>query len=356
MWPQFNPSVYRPRLPDDRRRFGIALIGCGAVARKWHLPSYRANGLRVVGLWDRDETAVQATLAEYPDLRRYESLESLLDDPAITVVDIATRVTGRTALVCKALLAHKHVLAQKPLCRNAEELAEISKAVANAPDVWLALNFNGRWAPPWRVTTNLIREGAIGDVIAITHLHDFKMSWVPDPERHGSSLFLLFDYMIHWVDISLIWLEPQRSFKVWAHIVTHEQTAGDHLTSQVGWLNFAAEDGTCATIRSVSAAQRYTGHPFIVHGTRGTIRGAVDAPVGGDYVEIDDGEVVERPMLEGNWFPDGFVGSMGELLLAIDQGRPPDHAFQCSDRAQKLIFAGCQSAESGGQPLQLDLL
>jgi hypothetical protein len=95
---------------------------------------------------------------------------------------------------------------------------------------------------------------------------------------------------------------------------------------QVGWLNFTADDGASVVIRSVAAARRYSGHPFVVHGTAGTVRGSVDAPVGGDYVEIDLGGVVERPTLEGNWFPDGFVGSMGELLVALEEGREPDTA------------------------------
>jgi predicted dehydrogenase len=356
MRPEFDPTVYRPRLPEDRRRFGIAFIGCGSVVRKWHLPHYQANGLHVVGLWDRDATAIECTLKQHADLRAYESIEALLDDPAIAVVDIATTVTGRAQLIRQALFAGKHVLAQKPLCRNAEELIWLREAVAAAPKVQLAVNFNGRWAPPWRVSTELIRNGAIGEIIAITHLHDFSMSWQPDIERHGSPLFLLFDYMIHWADISLTWLANPRSVKVWAHVVTREEPAPERLTSQVAWLNFTSDDGTSVTITSVAAARRYSGHPFIVHGTRGTLRGAVDSPVSGDYVEIDDGNVVERPTLEGNWFPDGFVGSMGELLLALEEEREPEHGFRCAAQTQELILTACKSAESGGRPFELNLL
>jgi predicted dehydrogenase len=356
MRPEFTPAAYRPRLPEDRRRFGIAFIGCGTVARRWHLPHYQSYGLPVVGIWDRDEAAMQSVLSQNPELNAYPSLQSLLDDPAIAVVDIATTVTGRAHLIRQALLAGKHVLAQKPLCLNAQELNSLREVVAAAPDVQLAVNFNGRWAPPWRVATALIRSGAIGDIVAITHLHDFRMSWQADIERHGSSLFLLFDYMIHWADISLQWLGTRASFKVWAHVVTREATSADGLTSQIGWLNFTSDDGVSVTIRSVAVAQRYFGHPFVVHGTRGTLRGAVDAPVGGDYVEIDDGSVIERPLLQGNWFPDGFVGSMGELLLALEEKREPENGFRSAARTQQLILAACESAESGGQPFELSSL
>lgn len=355
MRPQFDPSAYRPRLPNNPKRFGIGFIGCGSVVRKWQLPHYRANGLRVIGAWDRDKAATESVVQEYSDLRAYNSLEALLEDPAIDVVDIATTVIGRADLIRKALAAGKHVLAQKPLCRDTNELNSIREAVAAAPDVRLAVNFNGRWAPPWRVASALILAEAIGDVVAITHLHDFNMSWLPDIDRHGSALFLVFDYMIHWVDISLAWSRPRLPLRVSADIATRQIGGDAGLVSQVGWLNFASDDGSNVSIRSVASARRYTGHPFLVHGTAGTLRGAVDAPVGGDYLEIDNGNVVERPTLEGNWFPDGFVGSMGELLLAIEEQREPEHGFASGARTQAVILAACRSAEAGGFPIKVDL-
>lgn len=356
MRPQFDPVAYRPRLPREPQRFGIAFVGCGSVVRKWQLPHYRANGLRVVGCWDRDQVAVSNIVASNPGLRAYESLESLLADPGVAVVDIATSVTGRAELIRAAVLAGKHVLAQKPLCRNEEELNLIAESLAAAPGVRLALNFNGRWAPPWRVATSLIRDGAIGDVFAVTHLHDFRISWLPNLERHGSPLFLLFDYLSHWVDISLTWLTGRRSLRVWADSVTRHAGDSSGAISQVGWLNFTFDDGASVTIRTVAAAHRYSGHPFVVHGTAGTLRGAVDAPVGGDYVEIDSGAVIERPTLNGNWFPDGFVGSMGELLVAVEEGREPEHAFQSAAVSHRVTLAACRSAETVGRPVEVSLL
>ena len=347
--------MYRPRLPRDPERFGIALIGCGAVARKWLLPQYRSNGLRLVGCWDRDAAAVQRALQCAPGMRAYESLTALLADPDVAVVDIATNVTGRADLIRAALLAGKHVLAQKPICCSLAELEAIGVALAATPKLRLAVNHNGRWAPPWRVASALIRDGAVGEVFAITHLHDIRISWLPDLERHGSPWFLLFDYMIHWVDISLAWLGPKRALRIWADVVNRTADDAATLTSQVGWLNFTADDGASVAIRSVAAARRYSGHPFIVHGTGGTVRGAVDAPVGGDYVEIDVGGVVERPTLEGNWFPDGFVGLMGELLVALEEGREPEHGFHSAATSQRVVLAACQSAETSGQPVEVSL-
>jgi hypothetical protein len=36
----FEP--YNPVIPDDPGQWGIAVIGCGSVVNKWHLPQYEA--------------------------------------------------------------------------------------------------------------------------------------------------------------------------------------------------------------------------------------------------------------------------------------------------------------------------
>jgi predicted dehydrogenase len=348
----FEPASYQPSFPADRSRFGIGIIGCGTVALKWHLPVYHANGLWVVGVWDRDPAACAAASAAYPALRVYATLEELLSDSAITIVDIATNVTGRAELIIRGLAANKHILAQKPLCRTAAELAAIESAAKANPSLRVAVNHNGRWAPPWRVASQLIASGMIGDLVAISHLHDIRMQWLPDLDRHGSPLFLVFDYALHWVDISLCWLGGRQVRRVWCNVVSRARPEG--LVSQIAWLNFLADDDICVSIRSVTAAQRYSGHPFVVHGTTGTLRGAVDAPVGGDYLEIDNGTTLVRPILQGNWFPDGFVGAIAELLSSIQEHREPSHSLRHAARSHRVILAACASAESGGVPIVVD--
>lgn len=348
---RIDRTSYAPPIPRDAARFGIAFIGCGSVVRRWQLPQYLQAGFRVVGLWDRSPEALTEAARSHPALRTYPSLEALLDDPEVAVVDIATYVTGRAELICRALAAGKHVLAQKPICRDRAELEEIRRAAAAAPACHCAINFNGRWAPPWRAATGLIRNGVIGEIVAITHIHDIAMSWLPDPERHGSSLFLLSDYMIHWLDISLEWLGPRARYRVWAHLTERRGAAFEGETTQVGWLSLVGDDEACVSIRSVAAARTYSGHPFIVHGTRGELRGAVDAPVGGEYLELENEDGRMRFALEGGWFPDGFVGTMGALLTAVSTGAEPEHSFAHAARVQEIMFAACQSAQGGGAPM-----
>jgi hypothetical protein len=65
------------------------------------------------------------------------------------------------------------------------------------------------------------------------------------------------------------------------------------------------------------------GHPFWIHGSQGTIRGCV---LGRDFVEIEKDGATCRYQLTGSWFPDGFAGTMGELMWAIAEDREPSNS------------------------------
>ena len=51
------------------------------------------------------------------------------------------------------------------------------------------------------------------------------------------------------------------------------------------------------------------------------------------------------PKLEGQWFPDGFHGTMGELLSAIEENREPINSARNNLKSLALCFAAVASAE-----------
>ncbi len=52
------------------------------------------------------------------------------------------------------------------------------------------------------------------------------------------------------------------------------------------------------------------------------------------------------PNLEGCWFPQGFQGTMGELLCAIEENREPYHSARNNLLSLELCFAAVASAET----------
>jgi predicted dehydrogenase len=75
----------------------IGIIGAGRIVRDAHLPAYRKAGFPVGGLYDRDEARARELAAAY-GLRWCRSIEELLSDEAIAVVDIAVPGFAQPAL------------------------------------------------------------------------------------------------------------------------------------------------------------------------------------------------------------------------------------------------------------------
>lgn len=347
---------HRPRLPDDPAlRGGVAILGSGAIARTAHLPAYEQYDVGVVGLWSRTRATAEAALAEFPSARRvYADPEELLADPAVRVVDIATPAQGRLDWVERAVDAGKHVLAQKPLTTDPADLDRLPALLerAAARGVRVAVNHNGRWAPPWRLATLLLRDGVVGDRVGVTHLHDKPLPPLVGTPFDDLPHMLITDYLVHWIDITRTWLDPARVVAVQA---VDSRVPGQPAQSRNPWsatITLTCDTGATAVLRVVGDARAtHPGCPFWIHGTDGTLRGSV--LVGSDRLALDRaGEVTDLP-LHGAWFVDGFAGTMGELLCAVAEDREPENSAADAARSVRVMLAARQSAERGGEVVRL---
>lgn len=346
---------HRPQLPDARP--GIGLVGAGAVARAAHLPAYTAWGVPVVAVASRTTTAARDLAADFGVPTVHDLVADLLADPRVEVVDIATGPAGRLDLVEAAVDAGKHVLAQKPLVVDPAELPRLVAVLtaARARGVRVAVNLNARWAPAWRLATLLVRDGAVGDVVGVTHLHDKPLPPLAGTHFDDVPHMLLSDYLVHWFDITRCWLEGARVESVTAH---DSRTPGQPEEARNPWhasVHVGLDSGASAALRVVGDARTRTGGcPFWVHGTAGTLRGSV--LLGTDALVLERGSESVRHSLEGQWFPDGFAGAMGELLSAVAEDREPENSAWHVLASVRLGMAAVASAEAGGAPVRPEAL
>jgi predicted dehydrogenase len=341
--------AYQPRFPRDYRP-GIGIIGCGGIVQNAHLPAYTKNNLHVVGAHDINMDNVRAAQQKFGFQHAFESLDDLLTHPDIQIVDIATHPDQRVPLMRRAMEAGKHILAQKPLALTVAEAKDVV-GEAERRGLTIAVNQNGRWSPPWRIATLLIQQGVIGEVLAVTHLYDMQFGWIPGTVFDELKHFAIYDYSVHWLDISRCWLDGKTFEAVRArdYRTPHQPERGK--TPWGMWVEVACGDGTSAMIRGVGCANtKLSGHPFWVHGTQGTIRGSV---LGRDYVELEQDGTTIHYRLDGAWFPDGFAGTMGELQCAIAEKREPYNSARHNLRSLQLTLAACDSADEGGAAISL---
>ncbi len=245
-----------PRFPDDAAaRTGVAVLGCGTIAQSAHLPAYAQYGVGVTGVWSRTPATTADVRERFPGVGRvYASAEELLADPEVRYVDIATGPEGRLAWIEAAVEAGKHVLAQKPVTLSADDLARLPAVLARAADagVRVAVNHNGRWAPPWRAATLLVRQGAVGEVVGVTHLHDKALPPLAGTPFDDVPHMLLTDYLLHWVDITRGWLADGGAGAVTSVQAVDARVPGQPAEARNPWsatLSLATVSGASATLR-----------------------------------------------------------------------------------------------------------
>jgi predicted dehydrogenase len=343
---------YRPTFPPGYQP-GLGLVGCGDIARSWHLPAYAQYGVDVVGVYDPVPEATNGIRDRFPFVRRvFQSLDELLSDEEIEIVDVATRPDVRPEVIGRAIVAGKHVLAQKPLALDLGAALRIANE-ADERGVRVAVNQNGRWSPPWRIATLLIEQGAIGDVVAVTHLHDRPLPPLVGTHFDELEHFVIYDYFVHWIDICRCWLDGNIVETVRALDYRTPDQPNDAKSPWAAWVEVQYEDGASALIRNVGEARtKRPSCPFWVHGTEGTIRGSV--LLGSDFVELEREGVTSRYTLEGAWYPDGFAGTLGELVSAIAEDREPFNSARHNLLTLAMTFAACRSAEQGGRAVTLE--
>jgi predicted dehydrogenase len=202
MRPASRTNIQRPH--------AIGIVGAGGIVKAAHLPAYRTAGFTVSAIYDRDLDRAASLAAEFGIAKVCRDLAEMLDDPSIEVMDIAVPPESQSEIVMQAIGRGKHLLCQKPLARTAAE-AEILVRAAEDAGVKLAVNVSMRWAPAMRETADLIRSGAIGDLVAVLFDVKYYEYWHTWPWLVASDrLVILFD-MIHLFDVTRTIMGPARS-------------------------------------------------------------------------------------------------------------------------------------------------
>ncbi len=151
-------------------------IGCGDVCeRKSGPPLYQVPGCRLAGVTRRDAAKGRNFAQRHGACHFYDDAASLLADPTIDVVYIATHPDSHADYTVQTAAAGKHVLVEKEMAVDAEQCTAMIAACA-AAGVSLAVAFYRRCYPSILTAQTLINEGAIGQVQELTINDQFPLS------------------------------------------------------------------------------------------------------------------------------------------------------------------------------------
>ena len=184
----------------------VAVVGTGFIGPV-HIEALRRLAIHVRGILAVNEEQTREAAARLTLEVAYPDFQTILDDPAVEAVHIATPNKLHFEMAKRAIEAGKHVVCEKPLAMNAVESAELVRVAQAHPQQVCAVNYNIRFYPVVQHARALVQSGAIGDIYTVrgAYLQDWLMydtdwNWRLQPDE-GGSLRAIGDIGTHWMDL-----------------------------------------------------------------------------------------------------------------------------------------------------------
>ncbi len=332
---------YRPPMPR-RYRPKIGVVGCGGIGAT-HLAAYQKAGFDVAALCSRNAETARARQKEfYPGAEVFTDYAALLQRGDIEVLDLVPHPEQRAALIERALAAGKHVLSQKPFVVDLE-LGRRLCDLADKQGVMLAVNQNGRWAPHLSYLREAVRAGILGTPLSVRIAIQWDHNWIKELAFDKIHHVILYDFAIHWFDFTASIFGDKAARGVYAHVT---RSAGQTATPALLGQALVDYDGAHASLIFDGDAKFGAEDCTTIVGTQATAR-SVGPSLSDQQVRFFTSAGWFSPKLEGTWFAEGFQGTMGELLAAIEDNRQPLNNARDNLNSLALCFAAVRSADAG---------
>ncbi len=146
------------------KKTGIALIGYGGMG-SWHCDRIREmEELTLLGIYDILES--RRVAARENGIFAYDSLEELLEDPAVELVTVAIPNHLHKEMCIRVMEAGKNVICEKPVALDHDELQQMIDA-SKENKVLFTVHQNRRWDEDYLVIKDLCDNGTLGKVFRI---------------------------------------------------------------------------------------------------------------------------------------------------------------------------------------------
>jgi predicted dehydrogenase len=247
---------------------GLAVIGCGAIARSFHLPVlarlHRAAE-RVI-LVDPDLARARALGAEFGLPRTATSHRDVLGEVAGAIILTPHHLHYPIAMDCVA--AGVAVLVEKPLAESAAHARSLIDA-ARTTDTVVAVNNTRRLIPACQTIRELIRSGAVGTVRAMDFTEGDRFDWPSASGAmfglRGSGKGVLLDVGAHVLDLACWWTDGKPTLERY-----QDDAAGGSEAVAAAWLRH----GECAISVRLSWLSKLR-NSYIIRGDQGTIEAGI---------------------------------------------------------------------------------
>ena len=324
------------------------ILGAGRIAESQMAPAIAAaSGHQLIAVTRRDQAAAQQFADKHGAQRAYDNDETLLADPQVNAVYVATPPHLHVRQTIQAAQAGKHILCEKPLALDSGQARRMIDA-ARANRVTLMVCYYQRFNARHQRIKALVEEGAIGQVTAarISFSERFPPQpgvWHHDPDISGGGP--LMDLGVHCIDLLRYLCGPAQSVAALVDTLVDKSPVADTAT-----LLLQLTGGAQAVVTSHWTTANHDPERFNrveIYGTEGTIVAApIQAKDSAGALQLITADGVQD-FAVGPGGPRPHVALLESFAATVAGGRPNPIPAEEGLAGLAVVEAARESARSG---------
>jgi predicted dehydrogenase len=332
----------------------MGIVGIGFMGVTHYRAAQKLKGARVTAICSRDLKKLAGdwrgirgnfgdpgTMTDLSKIKKYDRLESLLDDPEIDLVDVCNPTNLHASTAVAALKAGKHVLVEKAIALDTKEADAMLKASERAGKLLMVAHVLP-FFPEFAYAAKIVKEGSYGRLLA-AHFKRIisKPDWsfeIADAAKTGGPAVDLHIHDTHF--IGLLCGVPNKVFSTGME----ENRAVSYLTTSYLY----GRNGPAVTCSSGAVSQkgRQFVHGFEIYLERATL--LYESDVQPLTLLLSDGKI-KHPKLKGG--TDVHAAFAAEIQAAADAVRSGTETDLLSGKLARdalvMCYKECQSVRTG---------
>lgn len=298
------------------KKLGIAIIGCGAAARKYYVPAIKRHPDLIQGLIliDKNRDLAEQLRDEVGGGHVHDDYISVVNKVRGAVIAVPHFVHYQIAL--DLLGAGIHVLCEKPIAELPSQAWQMIK-IANDHNVKLCVNNTRRMFPAFIEVRNIIKSGRLGRLKAIEYIEGNIFGWESATgfyvNPRVSAKGILLDIGAHAIDTLCWWLDGKPT------LISYKD---DSFSGPESVVEIHSKMGDCGIHVSLNRLCDLD-NTYRIIGEKGIIEGKVH-----EYNRLrtrlnEDNVLREKVIRSSNRYPNFFTAIFDNFIQVIDCAASP---------------------------------
>ena len=346
---------YANFLPETKQP--IVIIGAGGIVNDAHLPAYKQAGFEVFGITNRTRARAEKLAADWNIPNVFDTVEEAVTKAPCNADFDITIMPEQFVSTLEQLPDGAAVLIQKPMGDYIQQTKEILD-VCRRKKLAAAINCQLRFAPYVQEARRMIDEGLLGELYDMEVRVTVETPWHLFPHVMVHPRLEIQYHSIHYVDLIRSFLGDPSS--VMSKTLRHpaKELSSSRTTTILDYGH--TMHAVINTNHDHDFGPDHQESFIKWEGTKGVVIAKMgllmDYPHGVpdkfEYCLKDENGVAgkwQTKQIEGTWFPDAFIGTMGSLMR-FKEGSSKILPTSVEDvyKTMLVVEAAYKSSDQGG--------